>query len=70
VNMVYELKEYEVNIYRYDPLLSDMVMGHFGAKPLRNGIRKWSRWTGKWQKGKGCIIGSYEYTAQMNTKTE
>ena len=33
-NMVQELKEYEVNVYGYDPLLSDVVIEHFGAKPL------------------------------------
>ncbi len=32
--MVEELKEYEVNVYGYDPLLSDEVIQHFGAKPL------------------------------------
>ncbi len=33
-NMVQELKEYDVNVYGYDPLLSDGVIEHFGAKPL------------------------------------
>lgn len=33
-NMVEELKEYEVNVYGYDPLLSDAVIKHFGAIPL------------------------------------
>jgi len=33
-NMVEELKEYEVNVYGYDPLLSDAVIKHFGATPL------------------------------------
>jgi UDP-N-acetyl-D-glucosamine/UDP-N-acetyl-D-galactosamine dehydrogenase len=33
-NMVRELKEYEVNVYGYDPLLPDSVIAHFGAKPL------------------------------------
>ena len=33
-NMVHELKEYDVNVYGYDPLLSDSVIKHFGAKPL------------------------------------
>ena len=33
-NMVHELKEYDVNVYGYDPLLSDSVIRHFGAKPL------------------------------------
>jgi UDPglucose 6-dehydrogenase/UDP-N-acetyl-D-galactosamine dehydrogenase len=33
-NMVHELKEYEVNVYGYDPLLSDAVIKHFGANPL------------------------------------
>ena len=33
-NMVHELKEYEVNVYGYDPLLPDSVIKHFGATPL------------------------------------
>ena len=33
-NMVAELKEYDVNVYGYDPLLSDAVIEHFGAIPL------------------------------------
>jgi UDPglucose 6-dehydrogenase/UDP-N-acetyl-D-galactosamine dehydrogenase len=33
-NMVHELKEYDVNVYGYDPLLSDTVIKHFGANPL------------------------------------
>ena len=32
--MVHELKEYEVNVFGYDPLLSDSVIRQFGAKPL------------------------------------
>lgn len=32
--MVEELKEYEANVFGYDPLLSDAVIQHFGAKPL------------------------------------
>jgi len=32
--MVEELKEYEVNVFGYDPLLSDAVIRHFGAQPL------------------------------------
>jgi len=32
--MVEELKDYEVNVYGYDPMLSDDVIKHFGAKPL------------------------------------
>lgn len=32
--MVEELKEYEVNVFGYDPFLSDAVITHFGAKPL------------------------------------
>jgi UDPglucose 6-dehydrogenase/UDP-N-acetyl-D-galactosamine dehydrogenase len=32
--MVQELKEYEVNVYGYDPLLPESVIDHFGAKPL------------------------------------
>jgi len=35
-NMVHELKEYDVNVYGYDPLLSDAVIEHFGAHPLPN----------------------------------
>lgn len=33
-NMVQELKEYDVNVYGYDPLLPDTVIKHFGATPL------------------------------------
>jgi UDP-N-acetyl-D-galactosamine dehydrogenase len=33
-NMVHELKEYDVNVYGYDPLLTDAVIAHFGTKPL------------------------------------
>nr|WP_321352402.1 nucleotide sugar dehydrogenase [uncultured Methanoregula sp.] len=33
-SMVEELKEYDVNVYGYDPLLSDSVIKHFGAIPL------------------------------------
>jgi UDP-N-acetyl-D-glucosamine/UDP-N-acetyl-D-galactosamine dehydrogenase len=33
-NMVHELKEYDVNVYGYDPLLPDSVIAHFGTKPL------------------------------------
>lgn len=33
-NMVHELREYEVNVYGYDPLLPDSVIAHFGTKPL------------------------------------
>lgn len=32
--MVEELKEYDVDVFGYDPLLSDDVIQHFGAKPL------------------------------------
>jgi UDPglucose 6-dehydrogenase/UDP-N-acetyl-D-galactosamine dehydrogenase len=32
--MVHELKDYDVNVYGYDPLLSDAVIEHFGARPL------------------------------------
>ena len=35
-NMVHELKEYDVNVYGYDPLLPDSVIAHFGTKPLPN----------------------------------
>jgi UDP-N-acetyl-D-glucosamine/UDP-N-acetyl-D-galactosamine dehydrogenase len=33
-NMVHELKEYDMNVYGYDPLLSDALIEHFGVKPL------------------------------------
>jgi UDPglucose 6-dehydrogenase/UDP-N-acetyl-D-galactosamine dehydrogenase len=33
-NMVEELKEYEVNVYGYDPLLTPAEIRHFGATPL------------------------------------
>jgi UDPglucose 6-dehydrogenase/UDP-N-acetyl-D-galactosamine dehydrogenase len=33
-NMVHELKEFDVNVYGYDPLLPDAVIKHFGAIPL------------------------------------
>lgn len=33
-SMVQELKEYDVNVYGYDPLLPDTVIKHFGANPL------------------------------------
>ncbi len=33
-DMVYELKEYDVDVYGYDPLLPESVILHFGAKPL------------------------------------
>jgi len=39
-NMVHELKEYDVDVYGYDPLLSDSAISHFGAKPLPNLDRK------------------------------
>jgi UDP-N-acetyl-D-galactosamine dehydrogenase len=32
--MVEELKEYDVNVYGYDPLLSSQEIEHFGAMPL------------------------------------
>jgi len=35
-NMVHELKEYEVNVYGYDPLLFDSMIKNFGVKPLPN----------------------------------
>jgi UDPglucose 6-dehydrogenase/UDP-N-acetyl-D-galactosamine dehydrogenase len=35
-NMVDELKEFDVQVYGYDPLLSDAVIEHFGAIPLPN----------------------------------
>ena len=33
-NMVQELKEYDANVYGYDPMIPDLVIEHFGAKPL------------------------------------
>jgi UDP-N-acetyl-D-galactosamine dehydrogenase len=33
-NMVHELRDYEVNVYGYDPLLPDSVIAHFGTIPL------------------------------------
>jgi UDP-N-acetyl-D-galactosamine dehydrogenase len=33
-NLVHELKEYDVNVYGYDPLLPESVIEPFGAKPL------------------------------------
>jgi UDPglucose 6-dehydrogenase/UDP-N-acetyl-D-galactosamine dehydrogenase len=39
-NMVNELKEYDVNVYGYDPLLTDSVIRHFGAQPLPKLDRK------------------------------
>lgn len=33
-DMVHELEEYDVQVYGYDPLLSDSVIRHFGAIPL------------------------------------
>jgi len=33
-DMVQELKEFDVNVYGYDPLLPDSVIGHFGVKNL------------------------------------
>ncbi|MGA2121765.1 MAG: nucleotide sugar dehydrogenase [Methanoregula sp.] len=38
--MVHELKEYDVNVYGYDPLLPDAMIKHFGAKPLPKLDRK------------------------------
>jgi len=32
--MVHELKEYDVDVYGYDPLLPDSVITHFGARAL------------------------------------
>ena len=32
--MVQELKEYDANVYGYDPMLPESVIEHFGAKPL------------------------------------
>jgi UDP-N-acetyl-D-galactosamine dehydrogenase len=33
-NMVHELKDYDVNVYGYDPLVPNSVVKHFGAIPL------------------------------------
>jgi len=33
-NMVHELKEFDVNVFGYDPLLSSQEIEHFGAQPL------------------------------------
>lgn len=38
--MVHELKEYDVDVYGYDPLLSDSVIENFGAKPLSHFDKK------------------------------
>jgi UDPglucose 6-dehydrogenase/UDP-N-acetyl-D-galactosamine dehydrogenase len=35
-NMVEELKDYDINVYGYDPMLSDSDIKHFGAIPLPN----------------------------------
>ena len=35
-NRVRELKEYDVDVYGYDPLLSDSTINYFGVKPLPN----------------------------------
>jgi UDPglucose 6-dehydrogenase/UDP-N-acetyl-D-galactosamine dehydrogenase len=32
--IVHELREFRIDVYGYDPLLSDAVITHFGAKPL------------------------------------
>jgi UDP-N-acetyl-D-galactosamine dehydrogenase len=32
--MIHELKDFDVNVYGYDPLLPDSVITHFGAVPL------------------------------------
>ena len=34
--MVKELKDFDVNVYGYDPLLPEEVIRHFGAIPLMN----------------------------------
>ena len=39
-NMVQELKEYDVTVYGYDPLLPETVISHFGAQPLPKLDRK------------------------------
>jgi len=33
-NMVQELKEFDVNVYGYDPMLPESVISHFGAEPI------------------------------------
>ena len=33
--MVQKLKEYDANVYGYDPMLPESVIEHFGAKPLQ-----------------------------------
>jgi len=38
--MVHELKDFDVNVYGYDPLLPDSAIKHFGAKPLPKLDRK------------------------------
>ena len=38
--MVHELKDFDVNVYGYDPLLSDTVIKRFGTKPLPKLDRK------------------------------
>ena len=40
-NMITELKEYEVNVYGYDPLLPDSVIKHFGQSRCPSLIKKW-----------------------------
>lgn len=39
-SMVTELKEYDVNVYGYDPLIPDSVISYFGAMPLPKLDRK------------------------------
>ncbi|MCK9593140.1 MAG: UDP binding domain-containing protein [Methanoregula sp.] len=34
--MVHERKEYDVNVYGYDPLLSNSMIKYFGVNPLPN----------------------------------
>jgi UDP-N-acetyl-D-galactosamine dehydrogenase len=38
--MVHELKDFDENVYGYDPLLPDSVVRHFGAEPLPKLDRK------------------------------
>jgi UDPglucose 6-dehydrogenase/UDP-N-acetyl-D-galactosamine dehydrogenase len=33
--MVHELRDFDVNVFGYDPLLTDSVIRHFGAQPLK-----------------------------------
>jgi UDPglucose 6-dehydrogenase/UDP-N-acetyl-D-galactosamine dehydrogenase len=39
-NMVHELKDYDVNVYGYDPMIPDSVIQHFGMISLQNMDKK------------------------------